>query len=63
MFLENKDKSTRDGIPADEEEIRGAWEEGVKIVNSKGPMRFVGEKGNVSEVAVTDCKPIIMASA
>jgi NADPH-dependent glutamate synthase beta subunit-like oxidoreductase/NAD-dependent dihydropyrimidine dehydrogenase PreA subunit len=36
MCLENDDKSTRDGIPADIEEIEGAEEEGIKIIYSRG---------------------------
>jgi len=36
VALEREDKDHRDGIPADEQEIRGAWEEGIKIIYSRG---------------------------
>ncbi len=58
MCLENKDKSTRDGIPADEEEIRGAWEEGVKIVYSRGVNKIIGENGRFKGITCPSCTQV-----
>ena len=43
VSLECEDKTSQDGIPADEDEIRGAWEEGIKIVYSRGVRKIFGE--------------------
>jgi len=48
----------RDEMPAWDYEIEDAIEEGVKIVNSKGPLRFVAEKGKVSEVEFMECTAV-----
>jgi len=45
VALECEDKDLRDGIPADEEEIRGAWEEGIEIVYSRGVREIIGQDG------------------
>ncbi|MCX6000665.1 MAG: FAD-dependent oxidoreductase, partial [Chloroflexi bacterium] len=36
VCLEREDRTSRDGIPVDEEEVRGAWEEGIQIIYSRG---------------------------
>jgi heterodisulfide reductase subunit A-like polyferredoxin len=48
----------RDEMPAWDYEIEEALEEGVNIVNSKGPMRFVGDSGKVSEVEFMECTSV-----
>ncbi|MCP4121502.1 MAG: FAD-dependent oxidoreductase, partial [Bacteroidetes bacterium] len=48
----------RDEMPAWDYEIEEALEEGVNIVNSKGPVRFVGDGGKVSEVEFMECTSV-----
>ena len=53
--LENDDKSSRDGIPADEEEIQGATEEGIKIVYSRGVEEIIGKDGKFKKIKCPRC--------
>jgi NADPH-dependent glutamate synthase beta subunit-like oxidoreductase/NAD-dependent dihydropyrimidine dehydrogenase PreA subunit len=55
VCLESEDKSSRDGIPADEEEIKGAWEEGIRIIYSHGVEKIVGEHGRFKRVVCPRC--------
>ena len=55
VALESEDKDHRDGIPADEEEILGAWEEGVRIVYSRGVRRIIGEAGKFKGINCPTC--------
>jgi NADPH-dependent glutamate synthase beta subunit-like oxidoreductase len=55
VALECEDKEHRDGIPADEEEIQGAWEEGVRIIYSRGVRRIIGEAGRFKEINCPRC--------
>jgi NADPH-dependent glutamate synthase beta subunit-like oxidoreductase len=55
VALERDDKEHRDGIPADEEEIRGAWEEGIKIIYSRGVRRIIGEAGKFKGIDCPTC--------
>ncbi len=48
----------RDEMPAWDYEIEEALEEGVKIVNSKGPLRFVADNGKVAEVEFMECTAV-----
>jgi heterodisulfide reductase subunit A-like polyferredoxin len=48
----------RDEMPAWDYEIEEALEEGVKIVNSLGPLRFIGDSGKVSEVEFKECTTV-----
>jgi NADPH-dependent glutamate synthase beta subunit-like oxidoreductase len=41
VCLENEDKSSKDGIPADVEEIEGSTEEGIKITYSRGVSEII----------------------
>ncbi|MCP4122362.1 MAG: FAD-dependent oxidoreductase, partial [Bacteroidetes bacterium] len=52
----------RDEMPAWDYEIEEALEEGVNIVNSKGPVRFVGDEGKVSEVEFMECTSVFNES-
>lgn len=55
VCLETWDKTSRDGIPADEEEIEGAEQEGVRIVYSRGVRRVVGENGKFKKIECPRC--------
>ena len=48
----------RDEMPAWDYEIEEALEEGVKIVNSLGPLRFLADKGKVEEVEFQECTSV-----
>ena len=53
--LENEDKSSKDGIPADIEEIDGGIEEGVKIIYSRGVWEIIGEDGKFRKIKSPRC--------
>jgi NADPH-dependent glutamate synthase beta subunit-like oxidoreductase len=55
VCLECEDKECKDGIPADEEEIRGAWEEGIRIVYSRGVRQIVGQNGKFKGINCPTC--------
>jgi len=55
LCLENGDKSTRDGIPADVDEIEGAEEEGIKITYSRGVQEIIGENGKFKKIRCPKC--------
>lgn len=58
ICLENEDKSSKDGIPADIEEIEGAYEEGLKIVFSRGIQEIIGEDGRFRKVKCPRCTSV-----
>jgi NADPH-dependent glutamate synthase beta subunit-like oxidoreductase/NAD-dependent dihydropyrimidine dehydrogenase PreA subunit len=53
--LECEDKTSKDGIPADWEEIRGAWEEGIRIIYSRGVSKIFGEGERVKRIECPAC--------
>jgi len=53
--LECEDKNCKDGIPADVEEIVGAWEEGIKIIYSRGVRSVRGENGKFKSIDLPKC--------
>jgi NADPH-dependent glutamate synthase beta subunit-like oxidoreductase len=56
MFcLECEDKKHRDGIPGDDDEIRGAWEEGIQIFASRGVEKIYGKSGKFEKVYCPRC--------
>jgi len=55
VALEREDKDHIDGIPADEEETRGAWEEGIRIVYSRGVRKIVGQDGRFRGINCPAC--------
>lgn len=55
VCLECEDKASRDGIPADHEEIKGAWEEGIKIHYSRGVRQILGIGGQFSGIECPRC--------
>jgi len=58
MCLECADKSSKDGIPADFEEIEGAEEEGIKIIYSRGVYGIELKKGNFKKLKTVVCKSV-----
>jgi NADPH-dependent glutamate synthase beta subunit-like oxidoreductase len=55
VALEREDKTHKDGIPADHEEIKGAWEEGIRIIYSRGVSRINGKAGKFTGVESPKC--------
>jgi NADPH-dependent glutamate synthase beta subunit-like oxidoreductase/NAD-dependent dihydropyrimidine dehydrogenase PreA subunit len=55
VCLECEDKDCKDGIPADEEEIRGAWEEGIRIIYSRGVRKIIGQNGRFKGINCPTC--------
>ena len=55
VCLESEDKSSKDGIPADVEEIEGASEEGIKITYSRGVEEIIGEDGKFKKIKCPRC--------
>jgi NADPH-dependent glutamate synthase beta subunit-like oxidoreductase/NAD-dependent dihydropyrimidine dehydrogenase PreA subunit len=58
VCLECEDKSSKDGIPADTEEIRGAWEEGIRIIYSRGVRKIFGESERVKRIECPKCTAV-----
>ena len=58
ICLENADKSSKDGIPADDEEIEGAIEEGIKIVYSRGIQEVIGKNGKFKKIKCPLCTSV-----
>ncbi len=55
VCLENEDKSSKDGIPADVEEIEGGGEEGMGITYSRGVEEIIGEGGKFKKIKCPRC--------
>jgi len=58
VCLENEDKSSKDGIPADVEEIEGAAGEGIKIIFSRGVEEIIGKGGRFSKIRCPRCTSV-----
>ncbi|MBW1706420.1 MAG: 4Fe-4S binding protein, partial [Deltaproteobacteria bacterium] len=58
LCLECEDKDSPDGIPADSEEIRGAWQEGIRIIYSRGVSRIFGEGERVKGIDCPRCTSV-----
>jgi NADPH-dependent glutamate synthase beta subunit-like oxidoreductase len=58
VCLENADKSSKDGIPADVEEIEGAIEEGITINYSRGVEKIIGEDGKFKAIKCPRCTSV-----
>jgi NADPH-dependent glutamate synthase beta subunit-like oxidoreductase/NAD-dependent dihydropyrimidine dehydrogenase PreA subunit len=58
VCLENEDKSSKDGIPADVEEIEGATGEGIEIVYSRGVEEIIGEDGKFRKIKCPRCTSV-----
>jgi len=55
ICLECEDKSSKDGIPADSEEIEGALEEGIQIIYSRAIEEIIGENGKFTSIKCPRC--------
>jgi len=55
ICLECEDKTYKDGIPADEEEIEGAWEEGISITYQRGVQKIIGRNGRFEAISSPRC--------
>lgn len=55
IALECESEHSRDRLPADHEEIRGAWQEGIKIVYSHGVSRILGRDGRFTGIMAPRC--------
>jgi len=58
VCLESEDKSSKDGIPADIEEIEGATQEGIKIIYSRGVEEIIGEGGKFKKIKCPRCTSV-----
>jgi len=58
VCLESEDKSSKDGIPADVEEIEGGTEEGLKITYSRGVEEIIGENGKFNKIKCPRCTSV-----
>jgi NADPH-dependent glutamate synthase beta subunit-like oxidoreductase len=58
VCLESEDKTSKDGIPADDEEIRAAWEEGIRIVYSRGVQKIIGQHGRFKGLVCPTCTSV-----
>lgn len=55
VSLESEDKTSKDGLPADQEEIKGAWEEGINMVCSRGVSSIIGKGGKFTGIRTPLC--------
>jgi NADPH-dependent glutamate synthase beta subunit-like oxidoreductase len=58
ICLECADKSSKDGIPADVEEIEGATEEGIKIIYSRGISEVISKGGKFNKLKLPRCTSV-----
>ena len=58
VCLECEDKSSKDGIPADVEEIEGGGEEGIRITYSRGVEEIIGEDGKFRKMKCPRCTSV-----
>ncbi len=58
VCLESEDKSSKDGIPADVEEIEGGTEEGIKITYSRGVEEIMREGGKFKKIKCPRCTSV-----
>jgi NADPH-dependent glutamate synthase beta subunit-like oxidoreductase len=58
ICLENEDKSSKDGIPADVEEIEEAGEEGIEIIYSRGVEEIIAENGKFRKIKCPRCTSV-----
>lgn len=58
VCLECEDKSHRDGIPADDDEIRASWEEGIQIYSSRGVREISGKNGIFDKISCPRCTKV-----
>jgi NADPH-dependent glutamate synthase beta subunit-like oxidoreductase/NAD-dependent dihydropyrimidine dehydrogenase PreA subunit len=62
VCLEFEDRDSIDRIPADWDEIRGAWEEGIKIIYSRGVSQIIGTGEKMRKIECPKCTGVYDAS-
>ncbi|MBF0099334.1 MAG: FAD-dependent oxidoreductase [Desulfobacterales bacterium] len=58
ICLECEDRSSEDAIPADSDEVRGAWQEGVKIFYSRGVSKIFGQSERLTKIESPKCTKV-----
>ena len=58
LCLECADKSSKDGIPADVEEIEGSTEEGISIIYSRGVSEIISKGGEFKKIKCPRCTSV-----
>ena len=58
ICLENADKTSKDGISADIEEIKGLEQEGIHIIYSRGVSKIIGENGKFKKIECPECTSV-----
>jgi NADPH-dependent glutamate synthase beta subunit-like oxidoreductase/NAD-dependent dihydropyrimidine dehydrogenase PreA subunit len=58
VCLERLEREHRDGIQADPEEVRGAWEEGIRILYSRGVSGILGRADRIVGVECPVCTSV-----
>jgi len=58
LCLECADKSSKDGIPADVEEIEGSTEEGISIIYSRGVSEIISNGGRFKKIKCPRCTSV-----
>ena len=58
LCLECADKSSKDGIPADVEEIEGSTEEGISIIYSRGVSEIISKGGRFKKIKCPRCTSV-----
>ena len=58
ICLECEDKNSKDHIPADWEEIRGGWEEGIRIIYSRGVSKIIGKSERMTKIECPRCTSV-----
>ena len=58
LCLECVDKSSKDGIPADVEEIEGSTEEGISIIYSRGVSEIISKGGRFKKIKCPRCTSV-----
>jgi len=58
VCLECENKLSKDGIPADVEEIEGAKEEGIRIIYRRGVEEIIGEGGKFAKIKCPRCTSV-----
>ncbi len=58
LCLECADKSSKDGIPADVEEIEGSAEEGIRIIYSRGVSEIISKGGKFNKIKCPRCTSV-----
>ena len=58
IALECEDEKSRDRLPADHEEIRGARQEGIKVIFSHGVSRILGRNGKFTGILAPKCTSV-----